>query len=311
MTRPTTISLGLGSGGARGYAHIGVLRWIEENGYRIRAIAGSSMGALVGGVHAAGRLDEFEDWARAIRKSDILGLLDVVFGEPGFVRGGRLMEALREFVGDTRIEDLAIPFTAVASDVAREKEVWLSSGPLYDAIRASISIPLVFVPQRVEGRELFDGGILDPVPIAPTLGRHADVTVAVNLTGPADEEWVAAHEVTEREKEDRGRLRRTIDGFLDAAHERATERSESDPSMLHVAADVVDAMQGAIARMKLAAHPPDLEVSVPRNAARVLEFDRAHELIQVGRDAAEEQLGPYLERLATARERAARPPSTS
>jgi NTE family protein len=296
MTRPTTISLGLGSGGARGYAHIGILRWIEESGHRIGAIAGSSMGALVGGAYAAGRLDDFEAWARAIRKSDILGLVDVVFGKSGLVRGERLMEALREFVGDERIEELRVPFTAVASDVERETEVWLSSGSLYDAVRASISIPLLFVPHRVAGRNLLDGGILAPVPVAPTFDHRADVSVAVNLTGPVDDEWVAAHEAPAREEDDRGAMRRVIDRFLDAVEERANGDDGSEPSMLHVAADVVDAMQGAIARMKLAAHPPDLEISIPRNAARVLEFDRAHELIQMGHRAAAEQLGPFLER---------------
>jgi len=294
VSDPITISLALGSGGARGYAHVGVLRWIEENGHRVASIAGSSMGALVGGAYAAGRLDDFEAWARAIRKSDIFGLVDLVFGQSGLVRGERLMEALRAFVDDTPIEDLPIPFTAVASDVARETEVWLSRGSLYDAVRASISIPLLFVPHAVEGRPLQDGGILAPVPVAPTFDRRADVTVAVNLTGPIDEEWVDAHEVPERGEDDRGAIRRTIDRFLDSLGERATKRSADDPSLLDTTADVVDAMQGAIARMKLAAHPADLELTLPRNAARVLEFDRAHELIEMGRRAAAEQLGPFL-----------------
>lgn len=296
VSRPISISLGLGSGGARGYAHIGVLRWIEENGHRVASIAGSSMGALVGGAYAAGRLDDFEAWVRAIRKSDIIGLVDLVFGKSGLVRGERLMEALREFVDDTPIESLPIPFTAVASDVARETEVWLSSGSLYDAVRASISIPLLFVPHLVEGRELLDGGILAPVPVAPTFDQRADVTVAVNLTGPIDEAWVDAQEAPEREEDDRGTIRRAIDRFLDSLGERATKRSADAPSLLDTTADVVDAMQGALARMKLAAHPADLELALPRNAAGVLEFDRAHELIHMGRRAAEEQLGPFLAR---------------
>ncbi|MEO0650576.1 MAG: patatin-like phospholipase family protein [Planctomycetota bacterium] len=294
MSEPISVSLGLGSGGARGYAHIGVLRWIEERGLRVRAIAGSSMGALVGGIYAAGRLDDFEQWARTIRKSDILGLLDVVFGKTGLVEGGKLMQALEGFVGDLRIEDLELPFTAVASDVAREKEVWLASGPLFDAIRASISIPLFFVPHELDGRELLDGGILEPVPVAPTLDHRSDLTVAVNLTGPVVEDWSAGVDLPERPADDRGRVRRAVDGMLDALHERAL--NGDGPSMLDLAADVIDTMQGAIARMKLAAHPPDVEIAIPRNVARVLEFDRAAELIEVGRRAAEEQLGPVLER---------------
>lgn len=298
MTSKSTIALGLGSGGARGYAHIGVLRWIEENGHRVAAIAGSSMGALVGGAFAAGRLDEFEAWTRAIRKSDILGMLDVTFGRPGLVRGERLMDALREFLGETAIEDLPIPYTAVASDVERGREVWLAKGPLFDAVRASISIPLLFVPHEVDGRELLDGGILEPVPVAPTLDHRADVTVAVNLTGDVDEDWVASQATSQREADERGPMRRVIDRFLDAAADRAEARAESTPSMQTVAVDVSDAMQSAIARMKLAAHPPDVVIEIPRNAARVLEFDRAHELIAMGHRAAGEQLGPVLARRA-------------
>ena len=144
---------------------------------------------------------------------------------------------------------------------------------------------------------MLDGGILDPVPLAPTLDHPTDLTVAVNLTGPVDKRWGAALELPERPADDRGRVRRAVDGMLDALHERATAGDRSSVSMLDLAADVIDAMQGAIARMKLAAHPPDVEIAIPRNIARVLEFDRASELIEVGRRAAEEQLGPALERL--------------
>ncbi|MEM6674961.1 MAG: patatin-like phospholipase family protein [Planctomycetota bacterium] len=295
MAAPKKIALGLGSGGARGYAHIGVIRWIEEQGLEISTIAGSSMGALVGGMYAAGQLDEFTEWATAIRKTDIVSMVDLVFGQPGFVGGDRVMAALQEFVGDRTIEDLPIPYTAVASDVVREKEIWFTKGPLFEAIRASISIPLFFVPVEKNGRELLDGGILEPVPVAPTLDQDVDLIVAVNLAGPADAEWVAAHPIETPEPEERGKMRGLIDRFLDGVERRVVGGDGDQPSMLRVATDVVDAMQGAIGRMKLAAHPPDVEIAMPRNAAQVLEFDRAYELIELGRIAAEEQLGPFLD----------------
>ena len=181
-----TISLVLGSGGARGLAHIGVIHWLEENDYAIKSISGCSMGALIGGIYAAGKLDEFEHWARAITKKDILALLDISWSRTGLVKGDRIINTLIELVGDQLIEDLPIRYTAVAADVSNEKEIWLNSGRLFDAIRASISLPLFFTPHPYQGMQLIDGGVLNPVPIAPTFHDNTDMTLAINLGGPVD-----------------------------------------------------------------------------------------------------------------------------
>ena len=164
-----TVSLVLGSGGARGLAHIGVIQWLEENGYEIRSISGCSMGALIGGIYACGKLDVYEEWVRAISKFDIIRLLDVSWGSQGLVDGERIIEVLKELVGDRRIEELPIEYTAVAADVKREKEVWLKRGSLFDAIRASIALPLFFKPFEINGTKLLDGGILNPVPNIPNV----------------------------------------------------------------------------------------------------------------------------------------------
>ena len=137
-----TVSLILGSGGARGLAHIGVIHWLEENNYTIKSISGSSIGALIGGVYAAGKLDEFEQWVCALTKLDILSLLDISWSSSGLVHGDKIINTLVDLVGNQIIEDLPIPFTAVATDISKEKEVWINSGSLFDAIRASISLPL-------------------------------------------------------------------------------------------------------------------------------------------------------------------------
>ena len=179
-----TVSLVLGSGGARGLAHIGAIHWLEENGYDIRSISGCSMGALIGGIYACDKLDVFEEWVRAISKLDIIRLLDVAWGKQGLVEGDRIITALRELVGDRRIEDLTIKYTAVAADIRREKEVWLKHGSLFDAIRASISLPLFFTPFEMNGMKLLDGGILNPVPIAPTFEDTTYLTIAINLGAP-------------------------------------------------------------------------------------------------------------------------------
>lgn len=182
----TTVSLVLGSGGARGYAHIGAIEELVAQGYDIRSVSGASMGALVGGMYAAGQLDAFRDWVRALQRLDVLRLLDWTFSGGGFIKGDRVIDQLRKLIGDIRIEDLAVSYTAVAVDLYAQREVWFSRGPLYDAIRASIAIPTVFRPHHYEGRTLVDGGLLNPVPITPTLRDLTDCTIAIDVNAPAE-----------------------------------------------------------------------------------------------------------------------------
>ena len=181
-----TVSLVLGSGGARGLAHIGVIHWLEKHDYKIRSIAGTSIGALIGGIYAAGKLDEYEQWVRAVKKIDIVTLLDLSWGKSGLVKGDKIINTLVGLVGEQLIEDLPIHYTAVATDLKNQKEIWMKSGKLFDAIRASMSIPLFFTPFKDRGVDLVDGGILNPVPVAPTIGDRTDMTIAVNLGGSAE-----------------------------------------------------------------------------------------------------------------------------
>ncbi|MCP5431578.1 MAG: patatin-like phospholipase family protein, partial [Chromatiaceae bacterium] len=178
-----TISLVLGSGGARGLAHIGVIRVLERHGWKIGAISGSSIGALIGGFYAAGKLDEYAEWVQELTEFNVLRYLDVAWGGAGMLKGEMLMQTLQHFVGTHRIEDLPIPLSIVATDVLTRKEVWLRRGDLFDAIRASIAVPTVFTPHMIKGRPLLDGGILNPVPIAPTLQDPTDAIIAVSLSG--------------------------------------------------------------------------------------------------------------------------------
>ena len=283
------VSLVLGSGGARGLAHIGVIRWLEEHDHHVVGLSGSSIGALVGGVYAAGKLDDFESWVRAIRGVDVLKLLDFSFGSDGLVRGERIISALRELLGECSIEDCDIPFTAVASDVVKEKEVWLSSGSLFDAIRASISLPLFFKPAKINGVQLLDGGILNPVPIAPTFGDDSDLTVAVNLGGKPDPDFPAPKLVAEEAEADTDLVSRVAEFLRDFS--KRDSNDESSISMLEITDRTFDAMQGAIARQQLAAYPPDVELIVPNNVCGTLEFDRAAEMITLGYELAERRLG--------------------
>ena len=179
-----TVALTLGSGGARGMAHMGVIQWLEEHDFEIISISGSSIGALVGGIYAAGKLPLYRDWVCGLERSNILKLLDLSFSRTGIFKGERIMAHLKDMLGDVRIEDLPIPYTAVATDINRERAVWLNEGSLFDAIRSSIAVPTVFTPHYHQGLWLVDGGLVDPVPVAATRNVHADVSIAVNLNQP-------------------------------------------------------------------------------------------------------------------------------
>jgi len=289
MAPEKTVSLTLGSGGARGLAHIGVIHWLEENGYGIRSISGCSMGALIGGIYAAGKLDVYTEWVRAISRTDILKLLDIGFGTAGMVKGEKIINTLKDLVGDQLIEDLPLAFTAVASDIVNEKEVWLNKGSLFDAIRASISLPFFFTPARYQGVELLDGGILNPVPIAPTFSDNTALKIAVNLGGAVDTR-ISAPDLAGELKQAKPDLMDRISNFIDAIKGVDDEPGAGTLGMLDIADQSFDAMQGAIARQKLAAYPPDVIIELPRNVCGMLEFDRADEMIEFGYQRAAEQL---------------------
>jgi NTE family protein len=315
------VSLALGSGGARGYAHIGVIEALRARGYEVVGIAGSSMGAMVGGLHAAGRLDEFADWAKSLTQRTILRLLDPSISAAGVLRAGKILDAVRDIVGPVSIEELPIPYTAVATDLLTGKSVWFQRGPLDEAIRASIAIPGVIAPHALDGRLLADGGILDPLPMAPIAAVNADLTIAVSLSGSeaggiegnrdaepgATVDWL-------------NRMVRSTSALLDTAAARSlldrptaravlsrfgSEDSESEgigpddvpdlrgvPKLgsFEVMNRTIDIAQSALARHTLAAYPPDLLIEVPRSTCRGLEFHRAVEVIAAGRALANEAL---------------------
>ena len=267
MTK-TTISLVLGSGGARGIAHIGIIKWLQEHNYEIQSISGCSMGALVGGFYAAGKLDAYVEWLETIDVLDMLKLLDFK-GSGGFVSGEKLMQKLQSLVGDAKIEDLDIKFTAVATDIDTQKEVWINKGSLLDAIRASISLPLFFTPFTYKGKRLVDGGVLNPVPIAPTFHDSTDLTISVNLGG----ESIAKSPFKENEPKN------SIQKILNKI---SIPDSFTEGGMYSVANKSFETMQSSIAKMKLAAYPSDIELDIPINLCGTFEFNKAKELIEYG-----------------------------
>ena len=315
--RPPTVALVLGSGGARGYAHIGVVQVLEEMGADIVAVAGSSVGAGMGGMHAAGRLGDFTDWALGLGQIEALRLLDVSLTAKGAIRGEKMFKVVSDLLGDTLIEDLPIEYTAVAVDLAAQREVWFQQGPLEAAIRASSSMPMFLSPVSLNGRLLVDGGVLDPVPVAPVASASADLVVAVNLAGrsqvPDRPVRASATEGAEDDSEGfrssaarwfdsellasvRRRLPADLEDSVRARLERERDDKPDMPGSLEVMQLSAEAMQAALTRHRLAAYPPDVLINVPKNAARTLELHRAEELIDLGRQLAREALAPWLGR---------------
>ena len=287
------ISLVLGSGGARGLAHIGVIHWLNENGFKIKSISGCSMGALIGGIYAAGKLDDFEHWVQAITKVEIVKLLDLSWSKSGLVKGDRIINTLTALVGDQVIEDLPITYTAVAADIVSEKEVWINEGPLFDAIRASISLPLFFTPFKRNGIDLIDGGVLNPVPIAPTFSDSTDLTIAVNLGGMVEAKD-KIEIIDKEEASDSMPFTEAVNKYVGRLTESIAASVNQDWGAYDIANQAFDAMQSTIARQKLAAYPADFNIEIARNACGTLEFDRASEMIELGYTKAQESLGKLL-----------------
>ena len=285
IRRNERVALVLGAGGARGLAQIGVVEALVARGIEISAVAGSSSGALVGGVYAAGKLTEFREQLVKLDRRGFLRLLDPVIGRAGLLRGSRLVDRMREVVGNPDIEALPLPFTAVAVDLLRQREVWLRSGPLWDAIRASFAVPGLFTPHVVHGRELVDGGLLAPLPIAATRMSDAHRLIAVDMHGwPAQPPGSPA----EGDDADASMGNRVGEWFERKLGLRSDEEGEYGFSELM--ARSLDTMQAQIARVHLALDPPELVIRIPRDACLFYEFWRAAELIDIGRAEAEKAL---------------------
>jgi NTE family protein len=284
--RKPTVALALGAGGAKGLAHIGAIEEIERQGYEIVAIAGTSMGALIGGIYAMGKLDTYRDWVSALAKMDVLKLVDWTFSGGGLIKGERIIDTMRELIGDARIEDLPLAYTAVATDLDREREIWLTRGPLFDAIRASIAIPTVFRPQLLGGRRLVDGGLLNPVPVTPLIREPADYLFAISVDGAieATKPEVANSHAIDPQNGYRHRIGEFIGRLIPHGEHPAEPQRPRDPGMLDLLAQSMDLMQANLARLRLAAYAPDLLIQLPRNISMAYEFYRARELIELGRE---------------------------
>lgn len=299
------VALVLGSGGARGYAHLGALQELRARGHELAAVSGTSMGALVGALAAAGKDEEFADWARTLTQRRVLQLLDPVMVGPGAIRGTKVVTMLGGMLGDTTIEQLPVPFTAVATDLTSQREIWFQSGVATVAIRASIAIPGALTPVVLGGRVLVDGGLLNPVPMEPVLASDADFTLAINLNGP-DSPSAGRGAATEEAGLPEGQDHKTwlarmglsgldLDRLLHRApREVDQEVAEAVGVGAHSTTDVLlsswETVQAVTTRFRMASNPPDIQVNVPMRICGTLDFHRAAELIDHGRRITAEAL---------------------
>jgi NTE family protein len=306
-SRPS-IGLVLGSGAARGFAHIGVIHALKTHGIVPDIVVGTSIGALVGGCYVNGQLDELEAWARSLTLRRIIGYLDVRIGGSGLIGGGRLARRLEEAIGATSIEELPARFAAIATEVGTGHEIWLTRGSLSLAMRASYALPGIFPPIRVGGRWLVDGALVNPVPVTAARAFGARVVIAVNLDADrfgrgatiashgSDESDLRIETLPAKPRNGLQRLR----GMFGA--ERALRRQmladSSRPSFSTVMIEAFNIMQDRLTRMRLAGDPPDVHITPHVGHIGWFDFHRAAESIAAGQAATEKALEPIIDTIA-------------
>lgn len=288
--RKLKIGLALGGGAARGWAHIGVMRALMAAGIKPDVIAGSSIGAVVGGCYAADKLDQLEAFARSLTKRRVMGLLDFHIGGSGLIGGGRLQRLLDQDLTSERVETLPIRFCTIATELGTGHEVWLTQGPLVQALRASYALPGIFDPVQVGGRWMMDGALVNPIPITAARALGADLVICVNLNGEVRARGTVIQSYTS-ETTDQQEIETVISEprrwrFFPPA--RANKLPKPDaPGLATVMVDAFNITQDRIARSRLAGDPPDIMIAPKLARMGLFEFHRAGELIDLGRQAAE------------------------
>ncbi len=294
------IGLALGGGAARGFAHIGVIRTLVEKGLVPDVITGTSIGAVVGGCYAAGRLDNLEQWGLKLTRRRVLGYLDVSFTGSGLINGARLTEQLANEVGEIMIEALPHRFAAIATEIGTGHEIWLTRGRLVDALRASYALPGIFSPVDIGGRWLMDGALVNPVPVSAARALGARLVIAVNLNADLFGRGTTIHDHgPERELVTETVKAAIAEGKVNAA--KAAKRQilgkPGRPGLTTVMMDAFNVMQDRITRARLAGDPPDVMVNPRLAPIGLFDFHRANEAIALGAEATERAIEPLAEAL--------------
>jgi NTE family protein len=268
------VALALGSGGARGIAHIGVIKELLNNGFSITSISGTSMGALVGGVYAAGKLDEFEDWITQLNKKDVFSLMDFTISKNGIIKANKSLLEIQKFIPDQSIENLPIKYSAIATDIKENKEIVITQGSLFEAIRASIAIPMVLTPFKQNGNLMVDGGILNPVPTNRVYRQKNDILIAVDVTADISN--------NNKSKEKQQNIIEKLLNFKPLNLE--TDNNNDNLGYINLASKATHIMMSQITKLTLELFPPDFLVEIPSDTCGTFEFYKSLELINLGKN---------------------------
>ncbi len=299
-----SVSLVLTSGSARGLAHIGAIEEILRRGYKIDAVSGSSIGAAVGGIYAAGKLQTYKEWMVQLSRMDVFNLFDFTFSSQGFLKGERVFEEMERIIGDSLIEESKVPFTAVATDLVTKKEVWIQRGSLFKAIRASVAIPSVITPVYTDTQILVDGGVSNPIPVEPVLQYQSDILMVVNTNAniPYHPPKVKQPEEQETENEYMKRLaafRKKYARYLPGSPGNDLAEKVKRPEKLGYMSllnNTIELMEDRLIELTINNHHPDVIVDVSRSVCGMFEFYKAKEVIEAGRIAAAQSLDKYEDR---------------
>lgn len=265
------ITLVLSGGGARGIAHIGVIEELVKLNVNIASISGTSMGALIGGIYAVGKLEEFKQWMLKVNRTKIFKLIDFSFSTQGLVKGERIFNEIKEFITDVNIEDLPIKYTATAFDIANGREVVFDKGSLYNAIRASISIPTIFTPLTLGDSVFIDGGVVNNIPINTAKRVQNDIVIAVNVNAGVADNVVYFSEIEQLTKQDKGT-------------NKTSHRINKNVNYFFLVNNSLVTMTNHISNLILEKYPPDVLVEIPRNGAGIFEFYNAKAIINSGKE---------------------------
>jgi NTE family protein len=304
-----TVSLALGSGGARGYAHIGVIETIEEKGYKIKSIAGSSMGALIGGLYAVGKLEEYKQWVLNLNYYDIYKLLSISLVDGGLVDAEKVFDKIKTFIGDVLIEDLPIKYRAVATELKTQKPIVFEEGKLIDAIRASIAVPTIFIPVYKEDKILVDGGVLNPLPINLTSNDQTDLKIAVNLDANIQNKYIIDIPKEQLSREEM--LYNEFNSLLNRAEtilpkellnvanryrlhwrdkKKKEEKNSSKQDISSILRMTLDTAQTVLSKYYIQNNKVDIIIKISRVSCSFYEFTKAYQMIEIGKMATKEAL---------------------
>lgn len=282
------VALVLGSGGARGTAHIGVIREILSQGYEISSISGTSMGAMVGGIYACGKLDEYEEWICKLDKRSVLNLVDFTLSKNGLMKADKFINELKKFIPDINIEDLPISYSAIATDLINKEEKVFTSGSLWDAIRASISIPFFIKPAKIDNISYVDGGVLNPVPINRVKRENGDILIAVDVNYP-----VPANSIQILEKNEGSLGKQYIKNVRKKLASYTSLLDKNSMGYIHIGSETSSMMLAQITKLTIKLYPPDIMINVSHESCGTFDFHLAEDIIIVGKLAALEGIANY------------------